>query len=437
MKIQKLSVKFALVGMALLGMLVSAPVSAEERERPDNWYAVNPNLISDIEDRIDDHSGGEGDAKALKAWSELLNGLYGKASVKVALRRAKANARKNYDDAGDLWKRAVAALEIVQDLQLFEYDYNFDPELIEVIQNMVNENNRKGKSGQERTWRNLLVALTGEGDLKKATKKIKSLKKRDRPPEWASIIDALEGYEPKFHGYATAKGAYSYDLYNEETGEKLYSLDVDAGTSKGTSGNYRSGKVQWDIQVVGDGESDYLSYGYWARSRANRDENKTYKRERVAFYHGDNPTTDISQVRGAALYRGESVGTWQYNTTKEREINSFTGDVELIANFEKGNVAGHVKNLEGSNLPFDRVSLGTAEFDSEAQFEGTTRAFQGGSPVGDHGEWNGGFFNQDNPEDAPSELGGSYRVSTGEGVSDVDIQGSFGTSLVGHGEFVD
>ena len=422
----KLSGKAILLGMALW-TLGSGPISAEEDK---NWYAVDENLLAEIRDKIGEHSGEGGDRTALKVWQNVLDGLYGKYSVKNALRQATIGANGNYDDASDLWSRTVRALLVVRDLQLFEYDYNFDPELILVVQNMMNEYSAKGKTGKERTWRNVLMALMGDGDLKKATDKIKSLGKKHRPPEWGRLVDALEGYEDKRATHGVAKGAYSYELYDTETGEKLYSLDIDSDTKQGTGGDYETGKIQWDVR----GDTSYLSYGYWARSRANSDENKTYTRDRAVFFHGDAPAGNIDQVRGIAIYKGNTVGVWQRNTTKDGEINGFTGDVDLVANFEEGSVAGYINKLDDPDLPIDKISLGKAYFDSNSRLSGKTRAINGGNAVGYHGEWQGGFFNQADPEDAPGEIGGTYSVSTGKGTSDIDIQGAFGTSLLHHSD---
>ena len=423
--------KLIFLGM-LLWSLGSFSVSASDEV---NWYAVDANLIAAVKAKIEYHSGEEGDAEALQSWQVLLDGLYGTGSVKKALRQATSNAKKNHDDAGDLWNKAITALSIVRDLQSFEFDYNIDPELVLVVQNMVNESNRKGKAGKERVWSNLLMAMMGEGNLAKAIAKVKKLKKKDRPEEWDRLIDALEGYENRFSGYAVANNAYSYDLYDEETGKKLYSLEFDSDSKKGSSGRYnsKSGKMHYEVKFAGgEKSSNYLSYGYWARSKANGDK-KTYKREHVAFFHGDNPANDVDQVRGAALYRGDAVGTWKYNTTKSKEVNSFSGDVELIADFEQGNVSGSITNFGDSNLPVDKISLGKAAIDSDGTFGGRTRAFNDGAPVGvDHGEYEGGFFNQDNPTDAPNEMGGTFTALTGEDTTDVHIEGAFGTSVVNH-----
>ena len=432
--------KFSIKMFTLLGILVclwgGASIQAANEE-PLNWYAVDSNLLSEIRDRISEAEENE-DADALESWRLILDGLYGKASIKQALKKATAKTKNGESDIL-LWNKIASALEIVRDLQLFEYDYNIDPELVLVIQNMVNENSSKGKKGKERIWNNVLMAMMGEGNLKKAIKKLKSLKKKDRPEEFNRLIDALEGYESKSAaaaGYAVANSAYNYDLYDSETGTKLYTLEFDSDTKQGTSGNYNSknGKMQWDVQFAGgEKKSNYLSYGYWASSKANGGKDKTYNRERVAFYHGDNPATDIDQVRGAALYRGDAVGVWHKNTTKSKEMNGFTGEVELIANFEEGNVSGQIKNLSDSNMPIDKIYLGTAEFDSNAQFSGETATFNNGHRVGqERGTYQGGFFNQENPTDAPGELGGTFSASTGEDVSDINVHGAFGTSVVHH-----
>ena len=422
-----------------LAVSLFAPQAFSNTADPDdvsltNQYAVDPDLISTVSAKIDHHKNTTGNKKAMKVWTRMLNALYGNGNLKSIIKEAKKKAKRNYDNETILWSQLTGALETVEILVLFDYDYDYDPDVVKVIADHINHS---VKSKRQR-WLNILRSLYKQ-DVDKAIAQLKSLKRGDRPPEWEQMISKLEGYEEKFIADVQHQNAYSYDIHSVETGEKIASVRASSSNKSGSSGDYSAseGKTHWEIQFAGtEGNTNYLSYGYWANSRRSESNVNYNERQSAVFFHGDDPSGDVNSVKGHAVYSGETVGVWQYNTTEQPEVNRFTGDVNLVANFNKGNISGTIKNLADSRADessisnsLNQINLGLADFDSNGRFNGHANAFDSDRNVVGDGEWNGGFYNQSSPEEAPEQVGGDYSLSTGKRSMDIQIQGAFGADL--------
>ena len=417
----------------------------EEQERKENLYAVNPNLISKVESKIKRYTK-QNKWDQVTLWNEILDALYGENVMNTyhyALREAQSTKRKK--KSRKLWNQIADALYAVQSLQLTEYNrYDFDSDLLAVL---IRKMSLSKTMEEERPWRNVLLALSGQltglGGTVEVLKHF--VKPNQRPPEWEQLIGALEKYtlesygEEPFLADVRPNNAKQYDIYDAETEEKIASISIDAndetvGIIRGGQGEYHTsdGRTEWalDFAKGAEGDEGYLSYGYWANSQVpvGREDDNFNERRAVVFYHGDNPATDISSVKGKAIYQGKTVGVWKYNAPASHEINEFTGEVGLIANFEKNTIDGLITGLNNSlperTLP-GQIRLEPAELSSNGQFNG-----QASSPVNvGSGEWSGRFYNHGNSTDAPGQVGGSYSFLTGVGEKGIQMEGAFGATL--------
>ncbi|MDE0118727.1 MAG: hypothetical protein OXM55_01805 [Bdellovibrionales bacterium] len=435
------------VVLLILVMSFCVPHTFAEQEERKDRYDINsydPKLIKQVQGRVA-ASTKRGNEKKVEMWSAILDALYGD-NVLQAMAIAAQNMQ--FAKKKKIWSRIFNALYTVQALQLIEYDeYDFDPDLIEVMKNRM----ASAKGVEAEVWRGVLMMLSGQSrddvvNSISALKQVISLQGNE-PPEWDQLIGALENYALESYGEKAltaevrSNSAYEYDIYDTETGDKIGSIDASPIPGIGSLGsqidgfyNTNTGRTKWALYKLGNEDTNYLSYGWWAHSfvPVGRENDNFNERPILAFFHGDNPAQDVSNVRGAAIYTGSTAGVWKYNTPGEHGTNGFKGNINLLANFETDTISGQIINLTHSinyNNPSDsvlptRIYLGTAEFSSNGQFSGQT-SFDHNNK---NGEWNGRFYNHDSPEDAPGEVGGAYSITTGIQADDMQIEGSFGAS---------
>ena len=426
---------------------------------------VDPKLIKKVKAKVDSFTE-KGNEKALELWVPVLDALSGKYEdnesnlfVATLMAHHKMTTTKKKKQR-KLWGKITDALYATLDSQLLEKEYDdLDSDLVAVLKDMLSSTEKRE---EKQPWRHVLMVLSGTVN-DSARSVVMALEHYvsvtgQRPSRWDELIDGLEQYalersygEKPFIYDVRANSSYSYDIYDAETGEKIGSVDAMDHPAAEMIGpiesrlkgryNTNQGMTKWALKKIGSEDTDYLSYGYWAHSRVpvGRENDNFNERQMVAFFHGDNPATDISHIRGSAYYKGKTVGVWKYNLPKEPEINGFKGDVALVVSFEKDTIRGNITNLEhdfnNRNNPEDsilpvQIHLGTADLSPNGQFSGRT-SFGNNE---NNGEWNGRFYNQESQTDAPGQVGGSYSVVTGLKEKDMQIQGAFGASLGDHSE---
>ena len=423
----------------------------QEDEKRENHYQVSSGLIKKVEKKIASHAK-KGNEKKLLQWNIVLEALQGDRDalypLGVAVEQSNSAKRKG---VRKFWSKVAEALKQVLDSQLMEYEYNFDEDTIEVIKDRL----IVSQGDEKEAWRYILLALSGRTvDLVDPIVYLKHIitSKNNEPPEWDQVILELEEYalesygEKLFIADIRSNSPYKYDVYDSETGEKVGSIDaspreiaseiVMLGGKIDGYYNTNKGRVKWWLKKIGEGNTDYLSYGYWASSKVPIGEENFHERRITGFYHGDNPATDISSVEGYAFYTGKTVGVWKYNTTQEHEVNGFKGDASLTVDFERDTIRGELQNLthnhhntdeiSDSLLP-DKIYLEEADLNSNSQFQGVT-SFDNNN----NGKWNGQFYNHESSTDAPKIVGGSYSIVTGLREKDMQIEGSFGASIIVH-----
>ncbi|MCZ0933519.1 MAG: hypothetical protein OXJ52_10285 [Oligoflexia bacterium] len=435
--------------IVFLGLSLIVP-QAFSKTDPYDIKSLDPGLIEKVEAKIASFNK-KGKEKQVEFWTSILNALHGD-NVQNALGTAviKLGTSKNKKNR-KLWNRILSALHTVQSIQLMEYDdYDLDLALIKIIK----ENFALATGNEAQAWRQLLLALSGKSsDLAGSVVSLKHYMTNmasEKPANWNQLIDGLEKYVLDGYGHLTAEvrstGKHTYDIYSED-GEKIASINAadpayglppgetvggeTTGHQSVKDGKVRNGQTQWRRQFAfeAQGDTNYLSYGYWARYQSVGETDSNYnERQTAVFYAGDNPASNIDSVRGMAVYQGKTLGVWTSNVPANNQINEFTGKVSLTANFEKNTISGNIKELSASNLP-NQIDLGSAEMSSNGQFSGITSA-----DGYDNGNWEGRFYNHDSPTQAPGQVGGTYNINEGIQEEDINIQGAFGADMEIHVE---
>ena len=434
--------KFLLFG-GLLGAFLLAPQVFSSTLIPSS--IVKKGMISKVKAKIY-RNEKRGNMANVMIWNAVLDGLNGKDTIFAwAVALDNSNSVKNAK-ARKFWGKLASTLEKIYDFQLSEHDYDFDSELVSILIDRLNST-----SGNEKEmWRSVLNELAGKtsevgGSVMALRHYVDNDPSAEDPPErWGELIDALEAYtleqhdETSFTASVTPVNAYEYEISDADTGVQIGFVDGDMEVVEGErvgrviAGAYgtTSGRTSWEVKFASGAERDrnYLSYGYWSRSRvpAGRENDNYNERKTAVFYNGDNPAGSVDTVRGIAQYNGSTVGVVRENTSESAEIDSFTGDVTLTVDFERDNIHGHVDNISDSRL--SRIDLGSANFGSDGSFSGEIDSGPGVS----NGEWNGQFYNQGSSTDAPDHVGGSYSFRTGVRKDDLVVEGAFGASETIH-----
>ena len=129
----------------------------EEKERAchQDINTLEPGLIAKISARVDFHTkkGNEEEAEMLNL---VLNGLCGdNVLYAIAVAFVKAQFSNEGKDSG-FWNQIASALNTVQDLQLTEYEYDFDSDSVAIMKNML----AVSQGAEKEAWRNVLVVLS-------------------------------------------------------------------------------------------------------------------------------------------------------------------------------------------------------------------------------------------------------------------------------------
>ena len=428
-----------LISLLMTGLLASQGFTEEDPYDVNSVNSANPRLISKVKSRLY-KAERKGRDKQAESWAFVLDALQGKhddammayviASSKAQTTKAKKNRK--------LWGQVADVLGSIVDLQLMgDHDYDFDTKFLKVIQKKLDSS-----SGQEsEVWRNVLRSLVGKEDRLassiQALKYYMKINSSAKPAEWNELIEELErytaeSYEEPFVASVESESAYVYKIRDAETNEIVGTIDASKELFPGeriggaTTGRYgtSAGRTSWELRFAkgADGDTNYVSYGYWSRSRVPEGEegNDYNERQTAVFYDGDNPAGNVDKVRGYAVYKGVTIGVIRQNTPESQEIDHFSGSVELKVNFEEDNIQGHIDNLGDSRLP-NRIDLGQTNFDSDGGFDGEISGFISG-------EYSGQFYNQDSSSEAPEHVGGDYSFRTGFEEDDFAVEGAFGAS---------
>lgn len=191
--------------------------------------------------------------------------------------------------------------------------------------------------------------------------------------------------------------------------------------------------------------TDYLAFGSWQFVPEDTENPDGF--EFGVFASGGDPfdVTRIRALTGSARYQGQATGKYaRAPALGGTEIESFTADVELTADFGTSNAFGEIdgtlSNLEmagGGSAPLTELGLEARSWrDDENIFE----SYEGGPPLpggwvdgftqgaGDDGRWSGawgGAFFGNDPASAnahPTGFAGTFGASDGAN----SVAGSFG-----------
>ena len=199
----------------------------------------------------------------------------------------------------------------------------------------------------------------------------------------------------------------------------------------------KDSKARYDFRSTvnrKEGKTDYLSYGVWM--------NKDKKVKSSVFYQGSNPVrpSDMKQVSGSATYKGQTVGA--YHSKKDSDTadpsanGTFSGRVELTADFDKNTIKGSVlirkyqsierspvKNVDDTaDTPLhknNKIKLQEASISKNGKFKGRAKL------DGNKGGYEGRFYNHDSDTGKPENAAGLYHVSD----ENYKYHGSFNTSI--------
>ena len=193
---------------------------------------------------------------------------------------------------------------------------------------------------------------------------------------------------------------------------------------------------------------DYLSLGSWLYVPEDTTDFDAFRFG--LFAGGDDPFmgSNLPGLAGTAKYAGRATG--MYVETVVPDVDTFSADVALTADFgsenESGMIAGSVSNFElgsGRSSPLSELLLEADDYDGDGPganiFPGwpgdnehfLPGGFVGGpanSPAGPEegwwGEWGGRFFGNGNTAaDQPTSFAGTFGATDGER----SFAGSFGT----------
>ena len=435
--------------LLIIGLLaVSSPqVPAQESSYALAVEDTYPGLLAELKSKIKKFEK-RGNYNQVRDLNYILNGLYGKGGI-LSVRRAYLLALEKQESVRKkknriFWNQVTSMLEINQGLIFTEMNTDSNNDFdVSLTRLMINTMNFSETEYERNIFYSVLMGIFGYNGYSKPhilanhIVHLRNLMEEDkRPDRWNELIDELETYaldsyeEKSFMADVRTQNAYNYDIYDTETGEKIGSIKAGSGQVYGDGGLTSTEDIKWALKFAkgAAGNTDYLSYGVWSRSRVpvGREDDNYNERQVVVFYDGDNPVENIDRVTGQALYQGDTVGVYHSNTTEDHEIARFTGVVHLKVDFDKNHIRGKITNLSSSELP-SRITLVKTDFDSKGNFNGEVTS---NSNPDVKGEWNGGFFNQGGPTDAPEHIGGSYSLSTGIRKNDLKVQGAFGTSKV-------
>ena len=387
----------------------------------------------------------KGDTEGVANLNIILDALSGVRDLR-SLQQAFAVADGYFENAEswyprDFWKKVLANLDKIQDVQLSEYNYQFNAELTDL---MLRRMKKAPNEAEADAWRTALLDMAlknggaGIEDLLDFVENGGSDEDSVRvPKKWDELSGALQAYALEVHDDMASfeadvrpENAYDYKIYDSPLRHELdpvYSIDGSSTRKSHLSGSYgtEKGQVEWKIKnaPLADGDRNYLSYGYWSRSRvpAGREDDNYNERQTAVFYNGDSPAGNLDGVTGKAQYSGDTVGTIRKNTSESAAIDSFRGDMSLKVDFDSDTITGSISNISDPRLGGVGMS-GT--------FDSTTGEISG--TVDQHrGEWNGQFYNSgENPTDAPEHVGGSYSYTTGLEKDDLTVEGAFGAKFV-------
>ncbi len=176
-------------------------------------------------------------------------------------------------------------------------------------------------------------------------------------------------------------------------------------------------------------DTDYLSLGYWLVVPDDTASAADY--EVGVFADGANPfdKDNLMGLTGTANYSGDALGLHTSKSAADAipDINHFTADVSLTADFGDGSalgsVSGTVSDFEVGGAPKAMtLNLGASPITNAAGggfFNGDT------STTGFTGKWGGQFFgNGGSPTDHPGSAAGTFGATKNDGLE--SFIGAFG-----------
>ena len=209
---------------------------------------------------------------------------------------------------------------------------------------------------------------------------------------------------------ANAKGT----IYLAKPEGSADSYFVDSSTSSSLNADTATGKVNFSLQNpdgIVSANDNYVSYGYWARTRKPDANIPGYERHVGTFYDGGSPSGDVSTVTGSATYAGSAVGAVHYKDVGKAHT-TFSGDLSLTAKFDTNEVDGTISKLTGTGMKdTSKFTIDAALDDSAGTFSGGISFADGTASSNTDGNVEGSFYNTDSTLNLPEHVAGSFDVT--------------------------
>ena len=181
-------------------------------------------------------------------------------------------------------------------------------------------------------------------------------------------------------------------------------------------------------QTISEPDTNYLTGGVWLVVPDDESEEEGYSFG--VFATGSDPFEPggLMSLRGSATYRGPTVGLYAVKSA-EPSVGSFSGSVELMADFGSssafGTISGLVSEFQLDGEPADATfTLETAAIGSQdsGAFEGALSGSALG--VAYTGTWGGRFFGNGTSGEPPGSIAGTVGGNATDG--SVSFAGTFG-----------